>query len=573
MRKRAEARTGTVAAPGLGARTDGLAPRYRWSLRSAHAPETLDILVAALLEHRGLRGAAAGAFLAPAYDGLPDPALLPQCAPAVARLQDALRRREPIAVFGDYDVDGITGTALLAEVLETIGGGVVSDLPHRDEGYGLSVGAVRRLVPPATVLVTVDNGTSATAAIAEAAARGADVIVIDHHTVNGALPAGALVVNPALPSSRYPAPPLAAVGVAWKVATALLAAEGHAGAEKYLLDLVALGTLADSMDLQGENRILVRWGLEVLRRTRRLGLRALADQAGVDLSSADTDAVTFRLVPRLNAAGRLRHADLALRLLRAPDEGTARRLAMELDTVNVERRLLTEEMLAEARQHLDPRTSSILFVSGPWPQGLLGVIAGRLAEEYHRPAVAVAVRDDECVASMRGDGINVVALVRETEVLLTRFGGHAGAAGFSFPTAALETVAQFFRSHPSLSTTPDAPELVVECPLSPRLLTTDLPRVLEPFEPFGAGNERPVFLLPSLSVIESRPVGANGDHLRFVFSHAAHPKAYPAVAFRWGTRPRPRAGDRVDVAARVRGDTFRGAPRVDLHVQDLRAST
>lgn len=548
-----------------------LASRYHWSVKSARTPQTIHALREILLENRGVAPSAAEGFLAPSYEqGLSDPLLLPQSGAAVARIQRALRAREPIAVFGDYDVDGITGAALLAETLERLGGQVVVDLPHRDEGYGLSPEAVQRLVPPARLLITVDNGTSATAAVADAIGRGAGVIVIDHHLANGALPAGALLVNPTLPSSRSPRPHLAAAGVAWKIAAMLLAEEGRAGEERFLLDLVCLGLLADSVDLRGENRTLVRWGIEVLRHTRRLGLTTLAAQARLSLSELSTEAVTFRLIPRLNAAGRLRHASLALDLLRATDAGTARRLAVELDAVNTERRALTEELLAEATRALGKQLPPILFVAGPWPVGLLGILAARLAEEHQRPAVAVAVREGGCVASIRGDGVNVLGLVRETETLLTKFGGHAGAAGFSFPRAALDDVAAFFLSHAPLSPTAAPPGLSLDCPLSPALVTLELPKLLEQLEPFGNGNQRPVFLLQGLSVVESRPVGTTGEHLRFVLRHPAHPNGYTAVAFRWGDRPRPSVGDAVDLAVEVRADRFRGTLRVDLHVRDLR---
>lgn len=551
-----------------------VSPRYRWRLASKKVPKAAQELFAILLELRGVsEGHQAASFFAPPYeDSLHDSLLLPQCAAAVGRLRRALADREPIAVFGDYDVDGITSAALIADVLEGLGGRVHVELPHRNDGYGLSVDAVRRLVPGATLLVTVDNGVSATPAVTEALARGADVIILDHHAVSGALPPGALVVHPALPSSRYPNPHLSAVAVAWKVASVLLFEEGRAGQEKFLLDLVCLGTLADSVPLVGENRALVHWGLEVLRHSQRPGLHVLAEQAGFSLRDVTPQAVTFKLVPRLNAAGRLRHADLALELLRTIDRGSARRLALELESVNEERRLLTEEILLQAVRELPAELPSILFVSGPWPPGLLGILASRLAEEYQRPAIAVSVRDGECIASIRGDGVNVVDLVRETENLLTKFGGHQGAAGFSFPRSALDAIAEFFRVHSPLHTVRGEPELFIDCLLPFGLVTPDLARSLDRLEPFGNGNERPVFLFPALSVVESRAIGAKGDHTRFVFRDRGSPSGCSGVAFRWGSRPRPRIGETLDVAAELRFDQFRGVPRADLHVQDLRLS-
>lgn len=583
--------------------TAAVAPRCSWRVRSARVPRTPKELIEILLELRGVPPRDAEGFLSPPYEtSLHDPLLLPQCGAAVARMRRALRSAEPIAVFGDYDVDGITGAALVADVLTRLGGLVRVELPHREEGYGLSVEAARRLVPPSRLLITVDNGTSAQAAVAEAVARGADVLILDHHTVNGALPPGALVVNPALPSSRYPNPSLAAVGVAWKVLSVLLAEEGHAGEEKFLLDLVCLGTLADSMQLRGENRALVSWGLEVLRHSRRPGLQVLAEQAGISPRDLTAEAVTFKLIPRLNAAGRLRHADLALDLVRTPDVGNARRLARELDAVNLERRTLTEDILKDVTRSLPVELPSVLWVQGPWPPGILGILASRLAEQYQRPAVAVALRDNECIASIRGpssgsgsprpldklgvtpssveeragsrggNGTNVVEMVRRTEALLSRFGGHAGAAGFTFPRAALDAVAEFFHAHPSLPTASDQPELVLDCPLPLQAITPELARALQHLEPYGNGNHRPIFLLPGVSMVESRVIGSDGSHRRFVFRTDGAAVGTSAVAFRWGERPQPAAGALLDVAAEVRFDQFRGVPRADLHVQDLRSA-
>lgn len=558
-----------------------VAARYRWRVRAPDPPRDRDALLRLLLGLRGVAAHEAEHFLAPPYEAsLHDPLLLPHCGAVVSRLQQAIGAQEPIVIFGDYDVDGVTASALLAEVVGRLGGVVSIALPHRDEGYGVSVPAVRRLIPPARLLVTVDNGISAGTAVAEAIARGASVIIVDHHAVNGALPPGALVVHPGLPSSRYPNPDLAAVGVAWKVAAALLQQEGRVEEAKYLLDLVCLGTLADSMKLLGENRALVVWGLEVLRHTRRSGLLALAEQAGVDLRAVTAHDVTFRLVPRLNAAGRLRHADLALDLLRAADDGTARRHAVELDAVNTERKVLTEDILGQVKAMLGDALTPVLFVAGPWPPGLLGIIASRLSEEYGRPTVAVASRDGECIASIRGPstgygqgaGVDVMALLREAASLLTRFGGHAGAAGFSFPRAALPRVAAFFRDHAPLTGASGAPELLLDCPLPLSFISADVAQALQRLEPFGPGNERPTFLIPDAVIHESRAIGSKGDHQRFVFGDGRGMSTNTGVAFRWGDRPRPGLGARVDVAAELRYDVFRGTPRADLHVQDLRTA-
>lgn len=550
-----------------------IASRYRWRLESSVEPATPEELLGVLLQRRGVAAHDAASFLDPPYaTGLHDPFLLPHCGAVVARLRQAVATNAEVAIFGDYDVDGITSTVLLAETLERLGARVRTALPHREEGYGLSTDAVRKLVPPATLLITVDNGASATDAVQEAIARGAAVVILDHHQVQRALPAGALIVHPALPAVAYPNPHLAAVGVTWKVAAALLAEEGRAGEEVSLLDLVVLGTLADSVSLVGENRTLVRWGLEVLRRTRRPGLQLLAEQAGLSLASLRAEDVTFRLVPRLNAAGRLRHAHLALDLLRAADPGTARRLAVEVDAVNAERRQLTDDLFAAVTATLAPLLPPIIFAAGSWPVGIIGVLASRLAEEYQRPAVVVAVRDVLCTASIRGDGVDVVELLRDAENLFTRFGGHAGAAGFSFPRSALGAVEAFFRAHPPLAVSADVAELSLDCALALRGLSAEHALTLQRLEPFGRGNERPVFLLPRAVVVDRRAVGDRGQHLRFAFRDHTGITGTAGVAFRWGERPMPDIGEVVDLATEIHHDTFRGISRVDLHVRDLRSA-
>lgn len=566
-------------------------PRYNWRLRTERRPQKPKDILSLLLELRGIGSEKVSDFLSPAYErSLHDPSLLPQSGSAVTRLQRALHAREPIAVFGDYDVDGVTGAALTSEVLRTLGGVVKVELPHREDGYGLSVASVRRLVPPAKLLITVDNGTSAASAVAEAIARGADVMILDHHAVTGALPAGALVVNPALPSSRYPTPWPAAVGVAWKIAAMLLKAEGRSGEETLLLDLVVLGTLADGVALLEENRTLVRWGMDVLRHSRRPGLRALAERVGMNLRDVTTDALTFRFIPRLNAAGRLRHASMALELLETADSVTALRLASELDAVNGERRLLTDDLFASITGSLPSPVPSIIFVAGPWPIGIVGLLANRLAEQYQRTAIAAAVRDGECVASARGapggpkaDGAqSMVSLLQEAGSLLTKYGGHAGAAGFSFPRSALETVAAFFSAHAPLTARDGStmPELAIDCLLPFSLVTPEVTRELEVLEPFGHGNDRPLFQCDGLSVIESRRVGSPADHLRLILQDRVSGARNSAIAFRRGRQVDPVAGDTIDLVGEVRQDSFRGVPRAGyplgfatLHVQDLRRST
>lgn len=555
-----------------------VSPKYEWILRSAEPPpgdEDGD-LVSHVLTLRGVPARVHARFLSPSYeDALHDPALLPDFPEAVERVLAARERGDVVALFGDYDVDGITASAVLQEVLHALGLRTHIALPHRErEGYGVSVAAVRAMVPPATLLVTVDNGTSAHEAIAEARARGADVIVVDHHRVAGALP-DALVINPARAENRYPFQGLSAVGLAFKLARVLFDRAGRRGEEKWLLDLVALGTLADRVPLVDENRSLVRWGVRVLRERRRLGLAALMAYARITQPSCDSDDVTFRIVPRLNAAGRLRDAQLAFSLLTTQDPAEAQKLAAELEGLNGDRRRLTERAVQEIKEAL-MRTvplPDVLCVSGPWIPGILGVLAGRIAEELGRPAVVIHTGERACVASMRGDGsVHVVEMLSGIAPALTKFGGHANAAGFSFPRAALRDVERYFTSLALPSSGMDRPPLMLDCPLPPARIRADVARQLQALEPHGAGNERPVFLLEDAAIEEARAVGTAGGHQRLVVRPAAAPQTvWSAVAFRWGDRRVPERGTTIDLAVELRADAFRGAERVDLHVRDIRS--
>ncbi len=550
---------------------------YRWVFQSdpANIPVSVDDLLHRLLEVRGVSPDVRDAFRMPEYEAYRhDPNGIPDFGPAVDRLRYACARGESVAIFGDYDVDGVTSSVLLAEALTVFGVKPRVMLPHREhDGYGLSVSAVRSLVPKATLLVTVDNGTNAHEEIAEARQRGAEVVVIDHHEVQGDCPDGALVVNPARSGTTYPFPRLAAVGVTFLVAREIFRVHRREGEEKWLLDLVALGTLADRVPLRDENRAFVKWGLKVLRTGRRPGVVALAEHAGVQLATCDARTMAFSIIPRLNAAGRMRHADLAFQILTTRDRREGEQLATALEESNTERRASTARAL-DAIRETATRTiplPSILCVAGPWPAGLLGLLAGRVAEEFYRPAVVIGVRDDTCVASIRGNGtVNLVDLLGNVSSLLTKFGGHANAAGFSFPRAVLPAVTEFFTSHASGTTTIVRPSLQVDCSLSPELLTVRCARELLALEPHGEGNARPVFLLERLRVLTVRPLGSTGEHLRFEFVPSAGEGApISAVAFRWRERTVPSRGEILDVVGEVHLDQFRFREKVDLHIRDV----
>ena len=428
---------------------DVVEPRYRWTFPTSLAVSP-DILataashglserVAAILVARGVTDVAAiDAWFADPLDAMHDPGLLPDIDRLLTRLHAARERRERVQVFGDFDADGLTGLAILVGALARFGVAAEPYVPSRlEEGHGLSLAALDAAQRSgATVIVTVDCGTTSHAEIDAANARGIDVIVTDHHRVPATLPNAVAVVNPHRPDSRYPDPRLAGSGVAFKVAQALLAdLPGGPAAALEFADLATIGTVADVAPIVGENRAIARFGLTRLRSGSRPGFVALLARARIEPAVVDLETVAFALAPRLNAAGRVGEAVEAARLLLATTAEDADRHADTLEAANVERRDLMKRSVEEARAALvagDDAPATV--VRGPWSVGIVGLVAARLAEDLGRPAVVGAELGDVVRASCRSDGsLDLGATLEQCADLFTRFGGHAGAAGFELP--------------------------------------------------------------------------------------------------------------------------------------------
>ena len=358
---------------------------------------------------------------------------------AVARLYRAVEEGETIGVFGDFDVDGITGTAIMQEGLTGFGVAVVPYLPHRsEEGHGLSVPAIDQLAEQGVnLLVTVDCGVTSSAEVDHARGLGMDVIITDHHTPIGGIPDAVAVVNPRMPGGRYPFGDLCGAGIAFKLVQGLYQHYGQSWPPE-LLELAALGTIADLVPLMDENRFLVKRGLEQMASTRRAGLQALFRNAGIDPGRLDAGSISFQIGPRLNAAGRMSHAEESLRLLTTTSPDEAELLAQRLEQLNLERRGLTERGFNAAVRQLDALSEvpPIIVVTDPViTPGVAGLVAGRLAERWGRPAVVIAeVEEDRLVASGRSvPGFNLVECFSRCAGLLVRYGGHSQAAGFTIP--------------------------------------------------------------------------------------------------------------------------------------------
>ena len=550
-----------------------------WRLRStppAGYSESVGLppFLAHLVHIRGIRDRGELArYLTPDAGLVHDPMLLPDMVPAVDRLLRAKRDGETVAVFGDFDVDGLSGTALLVETFSGLGVKSIPYIPDRvAEGHGLNDAAVTRLRDAgASVMVTVDCGVGSDDQVSLASTLGIDTVITDHHAIGEELPPAAAVVNPARSDSFYPHATLTGVGIALKLAQALYGGLGLPVPDR-LFELASLGTVADVAPLTGENRYIVRTGLECMNRTDHPGLKAIIARAGLTPGGLDEESLSFKIIPRLNAAGRLGDASLSLRLLTASSPQEAAPLAAELERLNEERKVLSREAIDDALAQVGPfsdATPPVLVVeSEAWRPGILGLVANSLAERYDRPAVAATVEDGTCRASARSvPGFNIVEALEKNSGLLRRFGGHAQAAGFSMDAAdlprlkvGLEAVAE-----DAVLAKPE-PSLDVDCEISPAILNQRNLGFIQRMRPFGAGNPQPVFLTRRARILQARRVGAASDHLKMRIGHGG--RAWGAIAFKQGDRLAA-AGDQIDVVYRATMNDWGSTPSLELEVVDF----
>jgi single-stranded-DNA-specific exonuclease len=545
-----------------------------------------DPLLNELLFRRDLRDLASAAdFLQTRPRPSPDPSLLPNMDTAVERIVRAVKEEERVAIFGDYDVDGITSTALLARALRAALGDhdrVITRLPTRREGYGLNQDAIDEFVTAgASLLIATDCGSSDDANVGYAMARGLDVIVVDHHHMDHAGPAGAIVLSPYVaPGGPYRA--LAAVGVAYLLVAALAQhgcrIDGTNGdPETALLDYVALGTIGDVSPLTGVNRALVRDGLRQIHRRPRPGLAALIRKAGLDPTSITADRIAFRITPRLNAAGRMGDPHLALDLLLTDDPIAAVALADELERLNTERREVSARIAAEAEALIlaqpDWPDRRVLIAAGRgWTAGVLGIAANQLVERFGRPALVLADDGEQSKGSARSvPGFDIVEALGSCRDLLSDWGGHSQAAGLTVSSTHLDALGAALDARVASSglDLPVPPSLHLDAALPAERLTVDTARLIECLQPFGTGNEQPLFLIRDVAIRQYEAVGQDRNHLRLVFGT---PRGnVKAIAFGAAARSRELMLNRsLDLAARLNLDRWNGQTRLDLDVKDFR---
>ena len=531
-------------------------------------------VAASVLARRGYdEPEAARRFLEAALPGH-DPLLLGDMASAIERIHSAVEEGKRICVHGDYDVDGICATALAVLLLRELGADVGWHLPSRfEEGYGVSSETLARLADDGVgLLLTVDCGITAIEEIAEAKRCGLDVVVTDHHRPGETLPDCPVVAT--RPSS-YPFPELCGTGVVHKLGEALLGSD-HPAVRRNL-DLVALATIADVVPLVDENRALAAAGLKALAATRRPGLQALMRCAGVDPAAVDSGAVGFRLAPRINAAGRLGRPDVALDLVLTEDAAEARRHAETLEELNRDRQAVEDRILRQAVEAVDEmseprrRRRGYVLWDEDWHEGVIGIVASRLVERFHRPVVLITRSQDGWKGSGRSiPSFDLHGALGACSASLERFGGHRAAAGLSIAEDRLEQFADDFAAHADAHL--DADDLFevvkIDAVVSARDLTLGLAEELERLAPFGLGNPEPTLLVPATEAVSPATVG-EGKHLRFrVKQHGRD--AGTAIAFGQGTQlDRLRAAGRFDVAFRLKDNHWNGTVVPQLVVRRL----
>lgn len=552
-------------------------------------------LVHAILWRRGVRTPeAAAAFLDTTTAPAPDPFTLADMAAAADRVAAALAGGERIAVFGDYDADGVTSTAILGIALAPL----LADreqlrlrLPRREEGYGLNPAVLAEFADAGVrLLIAVDCGSTDHVHVAQAIALGMDVVILDHHTMHGPPPEGAICVSP----KRDPEQPfkeLSAAGLAYLLVTALacrgLAVDGGGGRpETALLELVAIGAVADVCPLVGPNRGFVRDGLRWMREAPRPGIAALLEQAQVKPDDLGRDAIPFRIAPRLNAPGRQGDPRIALDLLLATEPERARRLALELETTNSARQTDQTRVLAEVDALLaaDPAIAyrnAIVVQGNAWPAGIVGLIAGKLAERFGRPAVALTDEGELCRGSGRSvDGFDLVAALERHAHLFDHFGGHRQAAGMTLRRDRVAELADALDAEVGASgvAIPAVTRLRIDANLPVANWTMAAWEALERLQPFGNANERPLLRLTDAQIIEARPVGANGRTLQVMLGGDRGPKVPPqllkGVWFNGGERAEElRAWGRADLVITLERDLWNGDARLQAIIKDARPTT
>lgn len=548
-------------------------------------------LVLQLLFNRGITSPErVDSFLNPDYHNLYDPYLFFDMQIAVDRIWQAIENKEKILIYGDYDADAVTANAVLQQTFRYLGVDVLSYVPDRfTEGYGLNIEAFEKIKAlGVNVVITVDCGTNSIDETEFCKKNNIDLIITDHHEITGAKPEPFALINPKNPDEQYPDEQITGVGVAYKLAKALLmqtekviiqkqidAEDYNPEWDKWLLDLVAIGTVADCHSLMGENRILVKFGLKVLQKTKWMGLRQLMENAEIDLTKTAPDSQTlgFTIAPRINAAGRLEHADVALALLTTQDFAEAITLANRLEEINRRRRDLTNRIVSEAREQaelLGDRKVLLLYSDG-WAKGLVGIVAGRIADQYHRPTIILEKGETESTGSARigSADFNIVECLKFAKEHLVKFGGHKQAAGMTVKTSELDAfynaILKYADENPSHA---GPPVLEIDAELQEQDLTMTAYDEVLALEPYGVGNTRPIFAINEAQFLSFKAVGDTQQHLQIKLM--VGDCMLDTIGFSMGYLAlRLDPGKEVSVAGELMVDTWNGTKKLKMRLIDV----
>lgn len=529
-------------------------------------------------------------FLNPEYHNLYNPFLFTEMQIAVDRIWEAIDKKEKILIYGDYDADAVTANALLQQCFRYLGVEVASYVPDRfAEGYGLNLQAFEKIKEQGVNLViTVDCGTNSVAEAEFCKANGIDLIITDHHEITGETPKAFALVNPKNPAEVYPDDQITGVGVAYKLAKAILMQTEKVIAQKgidpedyqpewdkWLLDLVAIGTVADCHSLLGENRILVKFGLKVLQKTKWMGLRQLIENAGLDIKKdvLDSQAIGFTIAPRINAAGRLEHADVALALLTSTDFAEAITLANRLEDINRRRRDLTNRIVSEAREQAEllGDRKVLLLYNEEWVKGLVGIVAGRIADLYNRPAIVLEKGETESTGSARvgSSDFNIVECLKAVQGRLVKFGGHKQAAGLTAKTSELsELYAEILKYADEHPTEKGEPTLDIDAELSETDLSLSVYDDIVELEPYGAGNTRPIFTIEGARIASFKAVGATQQHLQLQI--VLGDTTLDCIGFNFAyISPRLDFGKKISLAGELMTDSWNGTKKLKMRLLDI----
>jgi single-stranded-DNA-specific exonuclease len=520
-----------------------------------------------------------------------NPFLFKDMTKAVERIFLAIKKDESIVVHGDYDADGVTGSAILIKTLLFLGAKKVDVfIPHREkEGYGLNSNTIEQLYKNQTNLViTTDCGISSYKEVEQANKLDIDVIITDHHTIPENIPKSIAIINPRISVDTYPYKNLAGVGIAFKLAQALLQNSDKEKKakeifEKWLLDLVAIGTIADCSEILGENRTLVKYGLIVLGKTKNIGLQSLFKNIGYDFGKTKFNSynVGFQIAPRINAAGRLGHANTAYNLLVSSDQEEVEKLALDLDLTNKERQKQTEYIFQEAKKQAEEQIADFIIIvnNKEWPIGILGLVAGKLVNEFGKPVLAIGEKKGEMAGSARSiEQFNVIQGISQCSDSLLHFGGHSQAAGFTIKKGEFDNFVKKIKelAKESLKNEDLSPALRIDAELKLTHIDWDLFENLEKFEPYGEGNSEPIFLLKKVEIEDVSGIGQEGKHLKLKIRQEK--KIMNAIGFHLGNNEdeekcwckKIHKGSLVDLVVNITLNEWNGNRELQLKIVDMR---